>query len=239
MAILKQRLNRKNSSGSYDTIYLETVATVVKMSETDNTTVAAAINNRLPLSGGTLTGNLTGQYIIGTWLKTTEVTNKTGDFATIDSDGWIYKRTASEVREDVIRGNSIMPSSIELFPGASAGNGGYIDFHYNNNAADYTSRIIEAPSGYVQLNGYGILTRANITAVWNVGVQFTNGIAEYSNTAIKANHPCFVQFRASAVSSHFQDTALAVSNPTDGKLSIVAKNGATFDSNLNILIFNF
>ena len=56
MAILKQRLNRKNSSGGYDTIYLETIATVVKMSETDNTTVAAAINNRLPLSGGTLTG---------------------------------------------------------------------------------------------------------------------------------------------------------------------------------------
>ena len=99
MAILKQRLNRKNSSGSYDTIYLETVATVVKMSETDNTTVAAAINNRLPLSGGTLTGNLTGQYIIGTWLKTTEVTNKTGDFATIDSEGWIYKRTERFCKE--------------------------------------------------------------------------------------------------------------------------------------------
>ena len=37
MAVLKQRLNRKNSSGSYDTIYLETVATVVKMSETHST----------------------------------------------------------------------------------------------------------------------------------------------------------------------------------------------------------
>lgn len=101
MAVLKQRLHRKNSSGSYDTVYLENIATNIKMSETDSTTVATAINNRLPLSGGTLTGNLTGQYIIGTWLKTTEVTDKAGDIATIDSDGWIYKRTPAEIRSDI------------------------------------------------------------------------------------------------------------------------------------------
>lgn len=101
MAILKQRLNRKNSSGTYDTIYLETIATVVKMSESDNTTVATAINNRLPLSGGTLTGNLTGKYITGTWLQTTSVTDKAGDIATIDSEGWIYKRTPAEIRSDI------------------------------------------------------------------------------------------------------------------------------------------
>ena len=136
-------------------------------------------------------------------------------------------------------GEAISPASIELFPGASAGNGGYIDFHYDNNAADFTSRIMEIPSGYVTLNGMGIMTRANIIAVWNVAVTFTNGIAEYSNSAIKANCVCFAQFRASSVGSSFQDTALSVSNPTDGKLTIVAKNGATFSSNLNILILNF
>ena len=43
MAVLKQRLNRKNSSGSYDTIYLETVATVVKMSESDSTLLSNKI----------------------------------------------------------------------------------------------------------------------------------------------------------------------------------------------------
>lgn len=101
MATLKQRLRRKNSSGSYDTVYLETIATVVKMSESDSTTVATAIANRLPLSGGTLTGNLTGQYITGTWLQTTAATDKAGDFATIDGEGWIYKRTAAEVLSDI------------------------------------------------------------------------------------------------------------------------------------------
>lgn len=136
-------------------------------------------------------------------------------------------------------GQSISPAAIELFPGVSAGNGGYIDFHYDNNTADFTSRIMEIPSGYVTLNGMGIMTRANIIAVWNAAVTFTNGIAEYSNSAIKANCVCFAQFRASSVGSTFQDTALSVSNPTDGKLTIVAKNGATFSSNLNILILNF
>lgn len=45
MAILKQRLNRKNDSGTYDTIYLETIATVVKMSETDSMLLSTKISN--------------------------------------------------------------------------------------------------------------------------------------------------------------------------------------------------
>ena len=55
----------------------------------------------LPLSGGTLTGNLTGKYITGTWLQTTATGNKAGRFATIDDNGWIYYRTASEVASDI------------------------------------------------------------------------------------------------------------------------------------------
>lgn len=136
-------------------------------------------------------------------------------------------------------GKTINPAGIELFPGSNAGNGGYIDFHYNNNADDYTSRIIEAPSGYVQLNGSEIMTRANIISAWNVAVTFTKGIAEYSNTAIRGNCVCFAQFRAGMVGSTFQDTALAVHIPANGKLTIVAKNGATFSTHLNILILNF
>ena len=39
MAILQQKLNRKNDSGTYDEIHLKTDATVVSLSETDETTV--------------------------------------------------------------------------------------------------------------------------------------------------------------------------------------------------------
>lgn len=224
--------------GASDVGAVPTARTVNGKALSSNITLSANDVGALPSSGGTLTGSLSGQYITGTWLRTTEVSDKAGDFATIDSDGWIYKRTASEVNDDIIRGNNISPASIELFPGASAGNGGYIDFHYNNDPADYTSRLIEIPKGVLKYNDHGLLTTGNIIAIWNVAVTFTNGIAEYSNNAIKANHPCFVQFRASTVGSSFQDTALAVSNTTDGKLTIVAKNGATFSSHLNILILN-
>ena len=55
----------------------------------------------LPLSGGTLTGNLTGKYITGTWLQTTATGDKAGKFATIDNDGWIYYRTPAEVLSDI------------------------------------------------------------------------------------------------------------------------------------------
>lgn len=40
MAVLKQRLHRRNAEGSYDVIRLETTADAVIMSETDNTTVS-------------------------------------------------------------------------------------------------------------------------------------------------------------------------------------------------------
>ena len=45
MAILKQRLHRKNSSGGYDTVYLENIATNVKMSDTDSTLLSTKISS--------------------------------------------------------------------------------------------------------------------------------------------------------------------------------------------------
>lgn len=199
--------------------------------------LAAPDVGALPLSGGTLTGNLIGKYITGTWLKTTEASDKAGDFATIDSDGWIYKRTASEVREDVIKGNTIMPAAIELFPGASAGNGGYIDFHYNNSSVDYTSRFLETSSGRVTLNGKNILTAANIVALLNVNLTFTNGVATYENSAITAGSVTFVQWRAGAVST-LTDSVLSTT-PQNGSMIIVAKAGFTGGPlPVNILIIN-
>lgn len=134
-------------------------------------------------------------------------------------------------------GKVIQPTSIELFPGASAGHGGYIDFHFNNDAADYTSRIYEPVKSVLKYNGNGIVSTANIIALYNVHVSFSNGVFEYSNSAIKATSVCFAQFRGSAVSSGFQDTVLGVTSYA-GKLRIIAKNGGTFETDVNILIIN-
>ena len=72
------------------------------------TDYAAASHNHdssyLKLSGGTLTGNLTGKYITGTWLQTTEAT-ALGSAATkicvLDSSGWVYYRTTEQIRSDI------------------------------------------------------------------------------------------------------------------------------------------
>lgn len=49
----------------------------------------------------TATIGATTGYITGTWLQTTSVGYKAGDFATIDGSGWIYKRTPAQARQDM------------------------------------------------------------------------------------------------------------------------------------------
>ena len=83
----------------------------------DGTTISAAVagtdyaaashnhdSSYLKLSGGKLTGNLTGKYITGTWLQTTEST-ALGSAATkicvLDSSGWVYYRTPEQIRSDI------------------------------------------------------------------------------------------------------------------------------------------
>lgn len=58
----------------------------------------------LATTGGTLTGNLTGRYLTGTWLQSTEVTDLNSPatkIAVIDSSGWVYYRTAIEILNDI------------------------------------------------------------------------------------------------------------------------------------------
>lgn len=58
----------------------------------------------LPLSGGTLTGNLTGKYIIGTWLQATDaghLTTTPTKISVFDDKGWIYYRTPAEILKDI------------------------------------------------------------------------------------------------------------------------------------------
>ena len=58
----------------------------------------------LPISGGTLTGNLTGKYITGTWLQATAITDLNAAatrFAVIDGSGWLYYRSAAEMLSDL------------------------------------------------------------------------------------------------------------------------------------------
>lgn len=63
-----------------------------------------ALDDKLDKSGGTLTGNLTGKYITGTWLQTTEATDLgrvPGKIAVLDESGWVYYRTPAELLADI------------------------------------------------------------------------------------------------------------------------------------------
>lgn len=64
-----------------------------------NVSEVAQINTTGLIVGSSSIG--TNGYIEGTRLKTTNAGNKAGDFATIDSSGWIYKRTAAQVLSDI------------------------------------------------------------------------------------------------------------------------------------------
>lgn len=58
----------------------------------------------LPLSGGTLAGNLTGKYIAGTWLQATASNHSASKQSRVvvqDPSGWLYSRTPDELRADI------------------------------------------------------------------------------------------------------------------------------------------
>ncbi len=67
-------------------------------------------DNKLSLSGGTMTGNLTGKSITGTTLKTTGSTNlnkTTSRIAVLDNDGIIHYRTITELFSDIVETNNV------------------------------------------------------------------------------------------------------------------------------------
>lgn len=69
-----------------------------------------ALDAKLDKTGGTLTGNLTGKYITGTWLQSTAASNlgrTPGKIAVLDDSGWVYYRTPSELFADLGITNAI------------------------------------------------------------------------------------------------------------------------------------
>lgn len=80
-----------------------------------NKVIKSALDGKLSTSGGTLTGNLTGKYITGTWLKTTdasELSTIPEKIAVLDSTGWVYYRTLEHLKSDlgVGSGSSTLPA---------------------------------------------------------------------------------------------------------------------------------
>lgn len=73
-------------------------------SELDKKADKTALDSKFDKAGGTLTGNLTGKYITGTWLQTTKATDlgrAPEKVAVLDDSGWVYYRTPAEIKSDI------------------------------------------------------------------------------------------------------------------------------------------
>ena len=80
--------------------------------KTGDVVLTATDVGALPTSGGTLTGNLTvgsanintNGNVVGTWLQgtaTNHLTNAATKIAVQDGSGWVYHRTAEEIKSDI------------------------------------------------------------------------------------------------------------------------------------------
>lgn len=66
--------------------------------------VKAALSGKMDKSGGTFTGNVSGQYFTGMLLQSTAATDlgKTpGKIAVLDDEGWVHYRTPAELLTDI------------------------------------------------------------------------------------------------------------------------------------------
>lgn len=95
-------------------------------------------------------------------------TTATSGSANLITSGAMYTALAGKANS----AHSHTFGSMEFTPGASAGHGGFIDFHFNNDSADYTSRIAELTKGTLSVYG-NMVGQANTNYTTN---QFRNSV---------------------------------------------------------------
>lgn len=79
--------------------------------------VKSALSGKMDKSGGTFTGNVSGEYFTGTWLQTTAATDlgrAPGKIAVLDDSGWVYYRTPAELKSDIGAGSGGVDVSMVL-----------------------------------------------------------------------------------------------------------------------------
>ena len=93
-------------------IKVDTSISSTSTNPVQNKVIKTELDKKLDKTGGTLTGNLTGKYLTGTWLQTTASTDlgrTPGKVAVLDDSGWVYYRTPAEIKSD-IGANGYLPT---------------------------------------------------------------------------------------------------------------------------------
>ncbi len=170
MAILKQRLNRKNSSGTYDTIYLETIATVVKMSESDSTKLSDKISSmdttiagKAAASHNHSAANITSGTLAvarGGTGQTSVDTVPTSGSKKMCTSGGIYTALAGKQPAGSYAKPTDIPAALRGEYGTPLEMGKYIDFHTINSTADYDARLT-CTNSWLSINEHRIVAVAS------------------------------------------------------------------------------
>lgn len=111
------KIPTKTSDLDNDSGFLTSAPVTSVNSKTGAVALSASDVGALPTTGGTLTGNLkvgsaslgTNGYVVGTWLQGTaanHLTTAATKIAVQDNSGWVYHRTASEIKSDIGAGNT-------------------------------------------------------------------------------------------------------------------------------------
>lgn len=109
---LTEKVGKISSSGSQSS---------ANSGNVDTRKIMQLLGEKLDKSGGTLTGNLTGEYLTGTWLQTTQASDlnsKPGKIAVLDGSGWVYYRTLAELASDI---GVVAPADYIVEKGTSGG----------------------------------------------------------------------------------------------------------------------
>lgn len=167
MAVLKQRLHRKNDSGTYDEIHLVTDGSIVTMND-GSQTVEAAINNNY-----SLITNLSSEV---SSLKTS-VSNGKSLIASAITDKGVS--TASSATFQVMS-NNIRNIPVGIFPSGSksiTGNGSYdisafatVNVNVNGVVVAYIKATVPTGTTNIYANGNG----TNINPIEVNGIYFFN-----------------------------------------------------------------
>lgn len=182
-----------------------------------NVSEVAQINTTGLIVGSSSIG--TNGYIEGTWLKTTNAGNKAGDFATIDSSGWIYKRTAAQVLSDIGAASSSHNHDTNYVKKTGDTMTGQLAI----DKAGYGFRVNNGSTGYIELsrdNGgaqlYGLWDC--IKSIWAIQCDGTSVILN-GNVKMPGSSTSWVKGRDSAVvkiSSYSGYNAITSMKTTNG-----------------------
>ena len=132
------------------------------------------VNGDFRVTGATtLDGNLTGKYLTGTWLRTTEqasgksslADDKSYNIAVLDSEGWVYKKTANKNLADKILGRSSITLTLATGDGKlPCSDLIYQSFYFSNLKMGFVRLYIKTTSALTANTIYDVVTLSSNTA---------------------------------------------------------------------------